>query len=79
MLDFGRVRARIGASEARALQALAGYEQTVATALEETDGALTQFTSSAQQADKLASAARKRRGRDPTVAPCASMPARSTS
>lgn len=58
LLDFGRVRARIGASEARALQALAGYEQTVATALEETEGALTQFTTSAQQADKLASAAR---------------------
>jgi len=58
LLDFGRVRARIGASQARALQALAGYEQTVATALEETEGALTQFTNSAQQADKLASAAR---------------------
>jgi multidrug efflux system outer membrane protein len=57
LLDFGRVRARIGASQARALQALAGYEQTVATALEETEGALTQLTSSAQQADKLASAA----------------------
>jgi multidrug efflux system outer membrane protein len=58
LLDFGRVRSRIGASEARALQALAGYEQTVATALEETEGALSQFTNSAQQADKLASAAR---------------------
>ena len=57
LLDFGRVRSRIAASEARALQALAGYEQTVATALEETEGALTQFTNSAQQADKLASAA----------------------
>ena len=58
LLDFGRVRSRIGASEAQALQALASYEQTVATALEETEGALSQFTSSAQQADKLASAAR---------------------
>jgi multidrug efflux system outer membrane protein len=58
LLDFGRVRSRIAASEARALQALAGYEQTVATALEETEGALTQFTSSAQQTDKLFSAAR---------------------
>ncbi len=57
LLDFGRVRSRIAASEARALQALAGYEQTVATALEETEGALTVFTNSARQAEKLASAA----------------------
>ncbi|HSI61261.1 MAG TPA: efflux transporter outer membrane subunit [Ideonella sp.] len=58
LLDFGRVRSRIAASEARSQQALATYEQTVATALEETEGALTQFTRSAQQAEKLASAAR---------------------
>jgi multidrug efflux system outer membrane protein len=58
LLDFGRVRSRIAASEARALQALAGYEQTVATALEETEGALSQFSHSAEQTDKLASAAR---------------------
>jgi multidrug efflux system outer membrane protein len=58
VLDFGRVRSRIAASEARAQQSLASYEQTVATALEETEGALSQFTHSAQQADKLASAAR---------------------
>lgn len=57
LLDFGRVRSRIAASEARAQQALASYEQTVAVALEETEGALTQFTRSAQQAEKLASAA----------------------
>ena len=58
LLDFGRVRSRIGISEARASQALANYEQTVATALEETEGALSQFTRSAQQADRLASSAR---------------------
>lgn len=58
LIDFGRVRARIGASEARAQQALASYEQTVALALEETEGALTQFTRDAQQAERLASAAR---------------------
>jgi multidrug efflux system outer membrane protein len=58
LLDFGRVRARIAASEARSLQALAGYEQTVAIALEETEGALSQFSHSAEQTDKLASAAR---------------------
>ncbi len=58
ILDFGRVRSRIAASEARAQQSLANYEQTVAIALEETEGALTQFTRNAQQAQKLASAAR---------------------
>ena len=56
--DYGRVRARIGASEARALQALLVYEQTVQLALEETEGALAQYTRNAQQADKLTSAAR---------------------
>ncbi|MEO5881959.1 MAG: efflux transporter outer membrane subunit, partial [Caldimonas sp.] len=58
LLDFGRVRSRIAASEARTQQALASYEQTVAIALEETEGALSQFTRSAQQAERLASAAR---------------------
>jgi outer membrane protein, multidrug efflux system len=58
LLDFGRVRSRIAANEARSLQALAGYEQTVAIALEETEGALSQFSHSAEQTDKLASAAR---------------------
>ena len=57
LLDFGRVRSRISASEARALQSLASYEQTVATALEETEGALSQFSHSAEQTDKLAIAA----------------------
>jgi len=58
LLDFGRVRSRIAASEARTQQSLASYEQTVAIALEETEGALTQFTRNAQQAERLASAAR---------------------
>jgi multidrug efflux system outer membrane protein len=58
LLDFGRVRSRIAASEARARQSLANYEQTVAIALEETEGALSQFTRNAEQTQKLASAAR---------------------
>jgi multidrug efflux system outer membrane protein len=58
LLDFGRVRSRIAASDARADQALAGYEQSVAQALEETEGALSQFTRTAQQAEHLAAAAR---------------------
>jgi len=57
VLDFGRVRSRIAASEARAEQALAGYEQSVALALEETEGTLTQFTRDAQQRERLAAAA----------------------
>ncbi len=57
LLDFGRVRSRIAASEARTEQALASYEQTVALALEETEGALSQFTRNAQQAQRLAGAA----------------------
>ena len=57
VLDFGRVRARIDASQARAEQALANYEQAVATALEETEGALSQFTRAAQQSERLASSA----------------------
>lgn len=58
LLDFGRVRSRIAASEARGEQALARYEQTVAVVLEETEGALAQFTRSTQQTARLASAAR---------------------
>jgi outer membrane protein, multidrug efflux system len=58
LLDFGRVRSRIAASEARARQSLANYEQTVAVALEETEGALSQFARNAEQTQKLASAAR---------------------
>ncbi len=58
-LDFGRVRARIGASQARAQQALLVWEQTVQLALEETEGALSQYTRSVQQAARLGNAARE--------------------
>jgi len=58
LLDFGRVRSRIAASEAQSLQALAGYEQAVLTALEETEASLSLFSRSAEQTEKLASAAR---------------------
>lgn len=58
LLDFGRIRGRIGASEARAQQALASYEQAVALALEETEGAMAQFTRNTQRVGKLAQAAR---------------------
>jgi multidrug efflux system outer membrane protein len=58
LLDFGRIRARIKASEARTLQALATYEQTLATALEETEGSFAQFSRNAQRRESLARAER---------------------
>lgn len=58
LLDFGRIRARIAASEARTLQSLATYEQTLATALEETEGSLAQFSRNAQRRESLARAER---------------------
>ena len=57
LLDFGRVRSRIAASEARALQALLVYEQTVLLALEETEGALAQFNRNTEQTSRLENAA----------------------
>jgi NodT family efflux transporter outer membrane factor (OMF) lipoprotein len=56
--DNGGLRARIQASEARAQQSLARFDQAVATALEETEGALSSFTRHAQRADRLAEASR---------------------
>lgn len=56
--DFGLLRSRIRASEARAQQSLASYEQTVLLALEETEGALSGYNRNAQRAARLALAAR---------------------
>lgn len=56
--DFGRLRSRVAASEARADGQLASYEQTVALALEETEGAFSGYNRSAQQAERLDAAAR---------------------
>jgi multidrug efflux system outer membrane protein len=57
LLDFGRVRSRIAASETRALQALLVYEQTVLLALEETESALAQFNRNTEQTQRLENAA----------------------
>jgi outer membrane protein, multidrug efflux system len=57
LLDFGRVRAQIAASEARSEGALAAYEKTVLNALEETEGALASYSRTQQQADSLFKAA----------------------
>lgn len=53
ILDFGRIRARIRQSEARADAELAGYEQTVLRALEETENALTAYAKARQRLDYL--------------------------
>jgi multidrug efflux system outer membrane protein len=56
--DLGAIRSRIRASEARAQQSLVGFEQAVAVALEETEGAFSSYTRSAERAEKLEAAAR---------------------
>jgi outer membrane protein, multidrug efflux system len=58
VLDFGRIRARIRLNEARSEAALALYEKTVLTALEETEGALVSFDRNQRRADSLYKAAR---------------------
>ena len=54
--DFGRVQARVSASEARSAQSLANYEQVVMAALEETEAAFSAFNRSAERAQRLAGA-----------------------
>jgi multidrug efflux system outer membrane protein len=55
--DFGRVRSRIGAAEARQQQALVNWQQSVRLALEETEGALSQFGRGTQRTQQLSLAA----------------------
>jgi len=52
-LDLGRVKARIKQSEAQAEGSLAGYEQTVLRALEETENALIAYSQSRRRLDYL--------------------------
>ncbi len=54
--DFGRIRARINVSEARAEQVWLSYAQTVQLAVEETEGALALYTGWVQQAQRLSDA-----------------------
>ena len=56
--DLGAIRARIRASEARSAQSLARFEQAVAAALEETEGAFSSYTRNAQRAERLDAAVR---------------------
>ena len=55
--DLGRVRAQIGAARARNDAALAGYEQTVLRALQETEDALVTHARSRERLIQLAQAA----------------------
>ena len=57
-LDLGRVYARIKASDARAEASLAQYEQTVLSALEETENALVNYNRERSRRELLASAAK---------------------
>lgn len=57
--DGGATRARIRASEARAQQALASFDQSVALALEETEGAFSAYTRNTERASRLDEASRQ--------------------
>jgi multidrug efflux system outer membrane protein len=64
-LDYGSVRQRVRASEARAAGALAAYDETVLRALEETENALAGYRAANRSADALEQAVR--RGKDATA------------
>ena len=57
LLDFGHVYQRIRAAGERSAAALAGYEQSVLLALEETENALSDFARERRRAEHLARAA----------------------
>lgn len=52
-LDFGRIDARVDAARSRSDRSLLVYEQTVLTALEESENALGDYTRQAEQAAEL--------------------------
>ena len=56
-LDMGRVRARVAANDARAEAALANWEKTVQTALQETESALNRYSRTRESAARLRIAA----------------------
>ncbi len=53
ILDFGRVRQRVKASEARAAGALAAFDETWLTAIEETENALSNYRATTERASLL--------------------------
>lgn len=56
-LDMGRVRARVAASDARTEAALASWEKTVLTALQESESALNRYSRALESAARLRIAA----------------------
>jgi outer membrane protein, multidrug efflux system len=58
LFDFGLVRTRIAAADARAEAALVSYEKTVLLALEETESALMSYSRNVQQTEALFTAAK---------------------
>lgn len=57
ILNFGRIRSQVDAADARQAQALANYQQTVLLALEETENALSAYSSERRRRAMLADAA----------------------
>ena len=53
ILDFGRIRQRVEASEARAAGALAAFEETWLTAIEETENALSNYRATTERVSLL--------------------------
>ncbi|NJK44541.1 MAG: TolC family protein [Pleurocapsa sp. SU_196_0] len=53
LFDFGLVKKRIEAADARAEAAIITYEKTVLLALEETEAALLQYSRNAKQSEEL--------------------------
>lgn len=57
VFDGGATQARVGAAQARQLQAVLAYERAVLQALEDTEGALATYTRNQRQGDSLFGAA----------------------
>ena len=59
ILDFGRIRQRVAASEARAAGALAAFDEAWLTAIEETENALANYRATTERAARLEEAVRE--------------------
>lgn len=57
LIDFGRVRGLVRQADARQVQALATYEQTILTALADVESSLTAYVKAVERAQKLRAAA----------------------
>ena len=59
LLDFGRIRQRVAAAEARAAGALAAFDETWLIAIEETENALANYRASTERVARLEEAVRE--------------------